>query len=407
MRFGYFSHVWGRPGVTPADRYRELWREIQLADETGFDYAFSVEHHFSPQESWMPSPTIFCTGAAMSTKRIRIGPMGYIPALYNPIGIAEEVAALDQVLGGRLELGITPGLIPGFFGPFGVNFEERKLRVRECVELLRTAFAAEDGFTFHGPFHSYDDLTLSVRPVQRPHPPLWVPTGDRRTLRWLASIGAYTSSTMIVPRRALAVLNGHYLDWWDQAGHQDQPNIGYWAPVYVAHSDEEAIGRGGPHIVHTLTKTLRYGGQAAAAGGRNLTTESILANAGDISFLLDNNLVFAGYPRTVTERIKAAASEGLFNTLLGEFNLGLMTGADIAESVRLFATEVAPSLRGHEPTDRKGSTGMSEIEPRPGQEPRQPAGSPASAGHETADGAYDPDEERLVAERLQALGYLG
>src|SRR5437762_3475888 len=89
-----------------------------------------------------------------------------------------------------------------------------------------------------------------------------------------------------------------------------------------------------PHVV----------GPAGAAGGRNPTTESILANAGDISFLLDNNLVFAGSPRTVTERIKAAASEGLFNTLLGEFNLGLMTGADIAESVRLFATEVAPSL---------------------------------------------------------------
>jgi alkanesulfonate monooxygenase SsuD/methylene tetrahydromethanopterin reductase-like flavin-dependent oxidoreductase (luciferase family) len=361
MKFGYFSHVWGRPGVTPLERYQELWREIALADETGFDYAFSVEHHFSPQESWMPSPAIFCTGAALCTKQIRIGAMGYVAALHNPIEIAEEVAALDQILGGRLELGLTSGLTPEFFGPFGANFEERKPRLRECVEVVRAAFASDDRFDFDGEFHTYKDLALSVPPVQRPHPPLWIPTSNRHTLRWLASIGAHTSSTMVVPRRGMAALHRHYLDSWERTGRANKPHIGYWAPVYVAESDEEAIARGGPHVVHTLAKTLLgvSGGVTptteneqrplAKPATSNLTTETILANAGDINFLLDNNLVFVGSPDTVIQRIRAAAEEGVFDTLLAEFGLGLMTEAETADSVRLFATEVAPALRSHEP----------------------------------------------------------
>lgn len=353
MKFGYFSHVWGRPGATPAQRYEELWREIALADEVGFDYAFSVEHHFSPQESWMPSPALFCAGAAQHTSRIRLGPMGYVPALHNPIGVVEEIAALDQVLDGRLEVGIASGVAPDYFGPFGANFDQRKERARECVDLLRTAFAADDeSFDFDGPFHQYSDVSMSFGPVQRPHPPLWIPTRDRNTLRWLATIGAHTSSTMIVPRKALGVVYRHYVDWWREAGHQGKPNIGYWAPVHVGESDEEAISRAAPHIIHTLTKTLLYGrGVTGQGNGRDgeLSTGTILANAGDINFLLDHNLIFVGSPETVAARIRAAADEGVFNTVLAEFNLGLMSEAELDASTRLFATEVAPALRNYEP----------------------------------------------------------
>jgi alkanesulfonate monooxygenase SsuD/methylene tetrahydromethanopterin reductase-like flavin-dependent oxidoreductase (luciferase family) len=364
MKFGCFSHVWGRPGVTAAERYQELWREIALADEAGLDYAFCVEHHFSPQESWMPSPAIFCTGAALCTSRIRVGPMGYVAALYNPVKIAEEAAALDQVLGGRLELGITSGLTPAFFGPYGADFAERKARARECAELLQAAFGPGDRFDFKGEFHRYAGLTLSVPPAQRPHPPLWMPTSDRATLQWLASIGANTSSTMVVPRPALAVLHRHYLNCWRQAGHPAKPDIGYWAPVHVAGTDDEAISRAAPHIIHTLTKTLlsvpggvaplpeaeqRQLNASAAPRASGLTTETILANASDINFLLDHNLVFVGSPATVARRLRAAAAEGMFNTILAEFDLGLMNEADITDSLRLFGTAVAPALRPYQP----------------------------------------------------------
>jgi alkanesulfonate monooxygenase SsuD/methylene tetrahydromethanopterin reductase-like flavin-dependent oxidoreductase (luciferase family) len=346
MKFGYFSHVWGRPGITPAQRYEELWREIALAEEVGFEYAFSVEHHFSPSESWMPSPAMFCTGVAQHTERIRVGPMGYVPALHNPIAIVEEIAALDQVLDGRLELGIASGVAPGYFGPFGANFAERKERMTECVDLLRAAYVSDEPFSFEGPFHTYSDVSMSFPPAQRPYPPLWIPTRDRKTLRWLAEIGAHTSSTMIVPRKALSVVYRHYVDWWQQAGHAGTPDIGYWSLVHVGESDEEAITRAAPHLIHTLTKTLLYG---RGADDGTLSTATILANAGDIDFLLKHNLIFVGSPDTVAAKIRAAAEEGVFNTLLAEFNFGFLSEAELDTSVRLFADEVVPKLRDYQP----------------------------------------------------------
>ena len=83
MHFAHFSHIWCKPGMTPHQRYEQLWRELQLCDETGFEYSFCVEHHFRPDESWMSSPSLYAVGAGARTKRLRIGPMGYIVPLYH------------------------------------------------------------------------------------------------------------------------------------------------------------------------------------------------------------------------------------------------------------------------------------------------------------------------------------
>src|SRR3954449_7807478 len=115
MRFAHFTHVWNKPNMTPAERYDQLWRELEVCDDLGFDYGFSVEHHFCAHESWMPSPTIYCAGAAARTRRMRIGPMGYIVPLYNPLRLVEDAAVLDQVLHGRLELGLISGISPIYF----------------------------------------------------------------------------------------------------------------------------------------------------------------------------------------------------------------------------------------------------------------------------------------------------
>jgi alkanesulfonate monooxygenase SsuD/methylene tetrahydromethanopterin reductase-like flavin-dependent oxidoreductase (luciferase family) len=347
--------VWGRPGQTPGHRYAELWREIELAEELGFDFAFSVEHHFTPHESWMPSPAIFCAGAAARTKRIRLGPMGYVSPLHHPLKIAQEVAALDQLLDGRLEVGLTPGVTPDFFGPYGADFSQRRELTKECLDMIRTALAADGPFDFAGPVHSVTDVTLSFGAVQRPHPPLWLPTTNRATLRYLASVGAHTSATMLLPRSMLGLVYRHYLDWWQAAGHQAPPNIGYWTLVYVAPTDEEAVSHAFGHIIHTLTKTLGYGqadvqrSGSPVTGSSGLSTADILAHAGDISFLQHHNLVFAGSPDTVIRQVKAAAEEGCFNTLLAELNFGDMTDAELEASATLFSTEVMPALRAYSP----------------------------------------------------------
>jgi alkanesulfonate monooxygenase SsuD/methylene tetrahydromethanopterin reductase-like flavin-dependent oxidoreductase (luciferase family) len=96
VKFAHFSHVWGKPGMTPHQRYEELWRELRLCDELGYDYGFCVEHHFRPDESWISSPSVYIVGAAARTRKIRVGSMGYIVPLYHPLRLAEEIALVDQ-----------------------------------------------------------------------------------------------------------------------------------------------------------------------------------------------------------------------------------------------------------------------------------------------------------------------
>ena len=95
--------------MTPHQRYEELWRELQLCDGLGYDYSFCVEHHFRPDESWISSPSVYIVGAAARTSKIRVGSMGYIVPLYHPLRLAEEIALVDQMIGGRMELGLVPG----------------------------------------------------------------------------------------------------------------------------------------------------------------------------------------------------------------------------------------------------------------------------------------------------------
>ena len=136
MKFAHFSHIWAKPGMTPHQRYEQLWRELKACDELGYDYSFCVEHHFRPDESWMSSPSLYAVGAGARTKRLRIGPMGYIVPLYHPLRLAEEIAIVDQMLGGRMELGLVPGINADYFRPFGLDYGQRKSPTLEFVDYL-------------------------------------------------------------------------------------------------------------------------------------------------------------------------------------------------------------------------------------------------------------------------------
>src|SRR5262249_15707029 len=95
--------------MNPHQRYEQLWRELQLCDELGFDYGFCVEHHFRPDESRASSPSLYVVGAAARTRRIRVGPMGYVVPLYHPLRLAEEIALVDQIVGGAWSSGLFRG----------------------------------------------------------------------------------------------------------------------------------------------------------------------------------------------------------------------------------------------------------------------------------------------------------
>jgi alkanesulfonate monooxygenase SsuD/methylene tetrahydromethanopterin reductase-like flavin-dependent oxidoreductase (luciferase family) len=361
MKFAHFSHVWAKPGMTPHERYEELWRELALCDETGFDYAFCVEHHFRPDESWMSSPSLYAVGAGARTKRLRIGPMGYIVPLYHPLRLAEEIAIVDQMLGGRLELGLVPGINADYFRPFGLDFAGRKSPTLEFVGYLRAAFGERQPFAFHGETFHTDAAELAVPPVQRPHPPLWMMSRDPQTLEFCAKNAINPGYFLVYPRADAAPRYRVFLDNWRRAGWPQRPNIAYSTVCYVDESDAKALDvaafrasrayegflappKGGQSFeerVAAFAKMFVGRGEPGAA--------EIMANVFDADYLLAHDLVFIGSPSTVAAKIRAAAAAGLFNTFMGEFNFADLPEADLMRSIRLFGEQVIPALRDYEP----------------------------------------------------------
>src|ERR1017187_2507881 len=200
MKFAHFSHIWGMRMMTPHQRYEQLWRELEACDALGFDYGFCVEHHFRPDESWISSPSLYAVGAGARTRRMRIGPMGYVVPLYHPLRLAEEIAIVDQMLGGRMELGLVPGINADYFKPFGLDYNLRKSPTLEFVDYLRAAYGEKQPFSFHGQEFHTDRAEISVQPLQRPHPPIWMMNRDPQTLEFCASHAINPGYFLVYPR---------------------------------------------------------------------------------------------------------------------------------------------------------------------------------------------------------------
>jgi alkanesulfonate monooxygenase SsuD/methylene tetrahydromethanopterin reductase-like flavin-dependent oxidoreductase (luciferase family) len=361
MKFAHFSHVWGKPGMTPHQRYEQLWRELEQCDAVGFDYSFCVEHHFRPDESWMSSPSLYAVGGGVRTKRLRVGAMGYVVPLHHPLRLAEEIAIVDQMLGGRFECGLVPGISPGYFTPFGIDYNFRKSPTFEFVSYMRSAYGDRQPFSFHGDNHKTDSARLAVMPVQKPYPPLWMMSRDPATLEFCAKNGVNTGYFISFPREQAGPRYRKFLAEWNQERHGRKPNIAYSTVVYVDETDQKALdtalfraSRAYEGLLPLAEPGESFEDRRAKQYARFLArgeegAARIMSNLFDQDFILENKLVFIGSPKTVAEQLQQAADIGFFNTFMGEFNFADLPEADLMRSIRLFGEQVIPALRDYEP----------------------------------------------------------
>ena len=359
MKLAHFSHVWGKPGMTPHDRYEQLWRELELCDVLGFVYGFCVEHHFTPHESWMSAPSLYTVGAGARTENLRVGPMGYVVPLYNSLRLAEEIAIIDQMLDGRLEVGLVPGIMASYFEPFGLDYNFRKSPTLEYPDYLLAAYGEKQPFSFIGENHKTESALLSVQPIQKPHPPLWMMSRDPETLEFLAAKGVNTGNFLVFPRDVAAPRYRKYLEDWDKAGWDYKPNIAYSTVVYVDETDQKALDTALlrasrayegilPSPAETFENRVAEFSEKFKARGEDAAAK-IMTNLFNPDYLLENDLVFIGSPKTVTAKLLDAATTGIFNTFMGEFNFSDLQEEDLMRSIRLFGEKVLPELKKFEP----------------------------------------------------------
>lgn len=326
MKFAHFSHVWAKPGMTPHQRYEELWRKLELCDALGFDYGFAVEHHFRSDESWISSPSLYTVVGGSRTRRIRLGPLGYVVPLYHPLRLAEEIAVVDQMVGGRMELGLVPGINPDYFRPVGVDFSQRKSPTLEFVDYMRAAYGDRQPFSYRGAELNTEGARLAVMPVQKPHPPLWMMTRDPQTLDFCARNGINPGYFLTFPRDEAAPRYRKFLADWNAAGHVRKPNVAYSTVVYVDKTDKAALENGLFYASRAYEGflppaesgvTIEERAKVRAQRNRErseVRAAVIMENLFNPDYIMEHELMFVGSPETVTKKLRAAAESGVFNT---------------------------------------------------------------------------------------------
>lgn len=156
-------------------------------DRSGYDAVWLTEHHFTDY-SVCPSIPVIGTFAAARTTHLRIGTGVCLAGFYHPLRLAEEIALLDTLSGGRVNWGAGRGFDLNEFKAFGVPVEESHARFRETVDIVVRAWT-HDRLTFSGRFYSFDNVELLPKPLQKPHPPVWMAASSPAAIEWAASVG--------------------------------------------------------------------------------------------------------------------------------------------------------------------------------------------------------------------------
>jgi len=181
----FFS--WPERRVSLASVYARALQRIEIMDRTGYDAVWLAEHHFS---SFSVCPSVHMMGmlAAARTERLRIGTGVSLAPFYHPLRLAEEVALLDQVSGGRVNWGAGRGFARVEFENFGVPPEESTSRFRETVEIVLRAWT-DERLSFAGTHFHFDGVEVLPKPLQQPHPPVWMAATSESAIDWAAGRG--------------------------------------------------------------------------------------------------------------------------------------------------------------------------------------------------------------------------
>ena len=194
MRFGiFYEHQLPRPWAEGGELklFQDALAQVELADRLGIDYAWEVEHHFLEEYSHSSAPEVFLAAASQRTKRIRLGHgIVLMPPTYNhPARVAERLATLDLVSNGRVEWGTGESASRAELEGFGIDPAERRAMWRETTEQVANMLAMDPYPGCQGKYFAMPVRNVVPKPVQKPHPPLWVACSNRETIHLAAQLG--------------------------------------------------------------------------------------------------------------------------------------------------------------------------------------------------------------------------
>jgi alkanesulfonate monooxygenase SsuD/methylene tetrahydromethanopterin reductase-like flavin-dependent oxidoreductase (luciferase family) len=350
MKFGiFYEHQLPRPwnANSEYELFQNSLSQVELADQLGYDYMWEVEHHFLEEYSHSSSPEVFLAAASQRTKRIRLG-HGIVQITTNqPHRVAERVSTLDLISGGRVELGLGEGAGPAELHPFGIRVRDKRDRWEEAVKAITPMFT-EESWEFHGQYYDFPARNVIPKPLQKPHPPLWVACSNIRTIgeagQW--GMGALGFS-FVSPDAARAWVHKYYNMLLDQprrlSNYKVNPNVAIVNGFMCAPTDAEALEKaaGWTFFIFALSYYGRKGIDAPGKG--NLWREyQDWRHSEKAQQALRNGLI--GSPDTIRQRLRLFEEAHVDQVILLN-QAGKTSHQDICESLELFAKEVMPEFQ--------------------------------------------------------------
>ncbi len=354
MKFGvFYEHQLPRPWTDKSEfeLMQNSLAQVELADKLGYDYMWEVEHHFLEEYSHSSAPEVFLAAASQRTKNIRLG-HGIIQLTTNqPHRVAERVATLDLLSGGRVEMGMGEGAGPAELHPFGIRVRDKRERWEEAVRAIIPMFS-KDSWEFHGQYYDFPARNVVPKPFQKPHPPLWVACSNIQTIgeAGMWGMGALGFS-FVSPDAATAWVHKYYNQLLHNprrlGEYKANPNVAIVNGFMCAKTDEEALEKaaGWTFFIFALGYYGRKGVDAPGQG--HLWNEYQEWRKSDkAKEALRNGLI--GSPETIRKRLRQFEAAHVDQVILLN-QAGKTTHEDICESLDLFAREVMPEFHDRQP----------------------------------------------------------
>lgn len=335
MKFGVFYQLPCAAEQSVAGRYRDTLGQIQWADTLGFDTAWLAELHFNPRFSVMPAPLLVAAALAPATENIRLGTAVNLIPLHQPIRLAEEAATLDILSGGRAIFGVGRGAMPTHYEGYGIDQSEGRDRFLEALELVLTAWT-KDQFSYQGRYYQAHELTLAPRPLQQPHPPVYIAANSADTFGIIGELGhnILVAPTIVTTQGAVDGL-AEYRRQLAQHGHEAAARaVSVTVHLNVSENGRRAAA-GFETTINNYLGTLRdIGTSRGSQRAMSLTYEGVR-----------DEFAAVGTPEEVTDKLLLFRERYQPQEIICWFNTGgMLPDAEVRQSMQLFAEKVMPRL---------------------------------------------------------------
>ncbi|MBM2811556.1 MAG: Luciferase-like, subgroup [Chloroflexi bacterium] len=350
MEFGvfalptYFPESDGPEG----EYFRKLIDFLVLAEDLGFDSVWVNEHHFHPYGGMIPSPPVLLGALARATRRVRLGTSVMVLPLHDPLDVAEQMAMIDLISGGRLDFGVGRGFVAHDYEVHNIAVSEGQDRTIECIEVILKAWSGQP-FRHEGKHYQFDNVSVWPHPEQTPRPPVWMAATSNPASFELIGQHGFNLLTVayLKTMEDLTGLIGLWRQGLAAGGHAGPRRVGAHYQVVLAEDRAEAHLLAEKSIRRYVLQNLEAQSLArtpvvraeTAALGRDAATSI------DMARLVEEGRVLVGTPDDVVATLERVRDVLQVDEVHCTFTFGGIPFDRAERSMRLFAAEVIPRLR--------------------------------------------------------------